>query len=199
MHVLRAGGAIGHLVDGVGLLEALLDIAELAMNVDIYIVAIGDALLVQDRRTRLHRGFRVEHGGQRLVLDLEQTTGGFGSALGLGHDGRDPLADEAHDIVENIGVVGVDEMVLVGRRRIELARHVLPREDGDDARHGKSRIALDGFDARMGMRRAQHFQVERILDGYVERIARRAGDDRFGEMDCGGSLHMPFPPHRPRR
>ena len=45
MHVLRARGRIGHLVDGVGLVEALLDAAELAMDVDIDVVAEGDALL----------------------------------------------------------------------------------------------------------------------------------------------------------
>src|SRR5262245_61596342 len=58
-------------VNGVGL-EALLDIAELAMNIDIDIVAEGDALLfMQDRRSRLHGELRVEYRGQKLVLDLE--------------------------------------------------------------------------------------------------------------------------------
>ena len=158
MHVLRARGRIGHLVDGVGLLEALLDIAELAMNVDIDIVAEGDALLfVQDRRVRLHGHFRIEHRRQQLVFDLEQAAGCFRGALGLGHHRRDPLADEAHDIVENVGVVRIDQMILVRRRRVELARHVLPGEDRDDAGHGERLVALDRLDARMRMRRAQHF------------------------------------------
>ena len=58
-----ARGRISHLVDGVGLFETLLDIAELAMNVDIDVVAEGDALLVQDRRAWLHGEFRIEHRG----------------------------------------------------------------------------------------------------------------------------------------
>ena len=119
--------------------EALLDAAELAVNVDIDIVAIGDALFVmQDGRAWLHGGLGVEHRRQKLVIDLELAAGFFGGAFRLGHDGRDPLADEADDIVEDIGVVGIDEMILMRRRRVELARHVLPGEHGDDAGHGKS-------------------------------------------------------------
>ncbi len=116
MHVLRARGRIGHLVDGVGLGEALLDAAELAVNVDIDVVAIGDALFVQDRRARLHGGFGIEHRRQKLVLDLEQAAGFFRGGFGFGDHGGDPLADEADDIVEHVGVVGIDQMILVGRR-----------------------------------------------------------------------------------
>ncbi len=117
--------------------EAVLDVAELAVNVDIDVVAEGDALLVQDRRARRHGRFRIEHGGQQLVLDLEQAAAFLRGALGLGHHGGDPLADEADDVVEHVGVVGIDQVILVRRRRVELARHVLPGEDGDDAGHGQ--------------------------------------------------------------
>ena len=95
--------------------------------------------------------------------------------------GGDPLADEAHDIVEDVGVVGIDQMILVRRRRVELARHVLPGEHGDHARHGHRLVALDRLDARMRMRRAQHFQMQRAVRGNVERVARLSGDDRLGE------------------
>ena len=163
-------------------LKPSLDAAELAVNVDIDVVAEGDALLfVQDRRARLHGNFRIEHRGQKLVFDLEQAAGFFRRCLGLGHAGRDPLADEAHDIVEDVGVVGIDQMILVRRRRVELARHVLPGEHGDHARHGHRLVALDGLDARMRMRRAQHLQMQRAFGRNVERVARLAGDDRLGE------------------
>ena len=161
MHMLRARGRIGHLVDGVGLLEALLDIAELAMDVDIDVVAERHALVVQDRRARFHGDFRIEHRRQQLVLDLQQPAGGFRRAFGLGRHGGDPLPDEAHDIIEHIGVVGIDQMILMRRRRVELPRHVLPGEDSDDAGHGLRLVALDRFDAGMGMRRAQQFQMQR--------------------------------------
>ena len=182
MHVLHPGGLIGHLVNGVGFLETLLDIAELAMDIDIDIVAEGDALLfMQDRRARLHGEFRVEYRGEKLVLDLEQPAGFFRRALGLRHDRGHPLTDEAHDIVEHVGVVGIDQMILVRGRRVELARHVLPGEHGDHAGHRESLVALDRSDARMRMRRAQHLEMERAVRRNVERVARFAGDDRFGE------------------
>ena len=169
MHVLRPRGRIGHLVDGVGFGKTLLDAAELAVNVDIDIVAKGDALFVQDRRARLHGDFRIEHRRQELVVDLEQAAGLFRGGFGFGDHGGDPLADEADDIVEHVGIVRIDQMILMGRRGVELARHVLPGEDGDNAGNGKRVLALDGFDARMGMRRAQHLQMQHAL-----RSARRA-------------------------
>ena len=137
--------------------------------------------VVQDRRAGLHGDLRIEHRGQKLVLDLEQAAGFFRRGLGLGDAGSDPLADEAHDIVEHIGVVGVDQMILVRRRRVELARHVLPGEHRDHARHGHCLVALDRLDARMRMRRAQHLQMQRAFRRNVERVVRLAGDDRFGE------------------
>ena len=181
MHVLRAGGRVRHLVDGVGFLEALLDTAELAVNIDIDVVAEGHALVVQDRRAGLHGGFRVEHRWQELILHLEQAARFLRDALGLGHHGGDPLTDEADDIVEHVSVVGVDQVILMGRGRVEFARHVLPGEDRHHAGDGKGLVALDRLDARMGMGRAQHFQMQRILGGYVERVMRLAGDDRLGE------------------
>ena len=166
----------------VGLLEALRDAAELAVNVDVDVVVKGDAPVVQDGRARRHRRFRIEHGGKQLVVDLEQAAGLFRGGLGLGHDGRDPLPDEADDIVEDVGVVGIDEVVLVGRRAVEPARDILPGEDGDDARHRRGLVALDGFDARMRMRRAQHLEMQHVLHRrHVERVARLPRHDRLGE------------------
>ncbi len=181
MHVLRARGRVGHLVDGVGLAETLLDIAELAMDVDIDIVAKGHALVVQDRRARLHGQLRIEHRGQKLVLDFEQAAGLLRGRLGFGCHRRDPLTDEAHDIVEHVGVVRIDHVILVGGGRIKSTGHILPGVDGDHAGHGLRLIALDRRDARMGMGRAQHFQVKRVLHRNVERVMRVTGNDRLGE------------------
>ena len=95
------------------------------MNVDIDVVSNRPTLfVVQDRRARRHRRFRVEHCRQDLVVDLEQAAGGFRGAFGFGHDGRHALADEADDIVEHVGVVGVDEVILMrgGASRAGAAR-----------------------------------------------------------------------------
>ena len=104
-------------MDGIGFLEALLDTAELAMNVDIDVVAKGHAFFscrIGAPGSMAISGSNT--GGQELVVDLEQAAGFFRRALGLGHDGGDPLADEADNIVEHVGVVGIHEMILMGRR-----------------------------------------------------------------------------------
>ena len=122
----------------------------------------GDALVVQDRRARLHGRSGSNTGGQDLVLDLEQPAGRLRGALGLGDHGGDALADEADDVVEHVGVVGIDEMVLVGGRAVEPPRDVLPGEDRDHARDRQRLVAADGDDARMGVRRAQHLEVQHV-------------------------------------
>ena len=116
MHVLHPRGRIGHLVDGVGLFEALLDAAELAMDVDIDIVVKGDASVVQHGCHRRHGHFRIEHGRQQLVVDFEQPAGFFRGAFGFCHHGRDTLANETHQIVEDVGIVRIDQMILMRRR-----------------------------------------------------------------------------------
>ncbi len=124
----------------------------------------------------------IEHRGKQLVLDLEQATSLFRGALGFGHDGRHPLADEADDIVEDVGIVGIDEVILVGCRAVEPARDILPREYADNAWHRRCVIALDGLDARMRMRRAQHLEMQHFLHRrHVERITRLPRHDRLGE------------------
>ena len=67
------------------------------------------------------------------------------------------------------------------RRRVELAWHILPGEDGNDAGDGKRLVAADALDAGMRMRRAQHFEVQRALHRHVEGVAGLTGDDRLGE------------------
>lgn len=75
-------------------------------------------------------------------------------------------------------------MVLVRRRAEQATRHVLRSEDRDHTRkHGGAR-AIDADDAGMGVRRAQHFQMQqpdqsRIVGGNVHGVAGAAGDDRF--------------------
>ena len=128
---------------GVGLGEAGRDAADLAVDFDIDVAARGAALVVQDRRVRLHGGFRVEHGRQHLVLDLERPAAVLGRALGLGDDGGNALADEAHHVVEDVGVVGIDEMILVRRGAVESPRHVLPGEHLDHAGNRQRRAAVD--------------------------------------------------------
>jgi hypothetical protein len=89
------------------------------------------------------------------------------------------LTDETDDIVENVGVVGVYEVIFMGRGRVELARNILPGEDSNHPGNRHRVVAFDGLDACMGVRRAQAFQMQRALHRNVERVAGLSGDDRF--------------------
>ena len=71
------------------------------------------ALVVQHRRIRRHRRDRIENRRQDLVARPAKPASGLGSAFGFGYHGRHTLAGEAHHIVEDIGVVWIDEMILV--------------------------------------------------------------------------------------
>ena len=68
----------------------------------------------------------------------------------------------------------------MGRGAVEPARHVLPGEDLDHARHRQRPLAADAQDAGMGMRRAQHLEVQQPLHRHVHGVAGVAGDDRLG-------------------
>ncbi len=142
MHVLLARRVVGVLVDRVGLAEALLDAADLAVQLEKDVLlgmhrARELALIVQLRRAGPHRFLGIEDGRQNLVLDLEFAAAFFRGGLGIGNDGGDALPDEARDVVEHVGIVGIDAIIFVNRRRVELARDVFPREDVDDAGHGE--------------------------------------------------------------
>jgi hypothetical protein len=139
------------------------------------------ALVVKDRRIGRHRGDRIEDRGQHFVGDIEHSTGVFRRGLAFSDDGGDPLAGETHDIVENIGIVRIDQVVLVEGGAVEPARHVLPGEDLDHSRRRHRPLAANGEDAGMGVRRAQHLEVRQPLHGHVHGVACAARDDACGK------------------
>ena len=103
-------------MDDVGLAEALCDIADLSLQGQEDVAVVRQRVpVVQHGCAGLHREHRVEDRRQDLVLHLERAARGLGRALGLRDHGGQALAREAHDIVEQQDVVGVDQMVLVKR------------------------------------------------------------------------------------
>ena len=78
-----------------------------------YCPVASTSFVVEDRGARQHRLFGIEHGGQNFVIHLGYAAALFRGCFGLGDDGGDPLADEAHDVVEHVGVVGVDQVIVV--------------------------------------------------------------------------------------
>ena len=170
-------------VDDVGFLEALGHVADLALQGAEEVAVLGHhlVLVVQDGRARLQRRHGIEHCRQDLVLDLQRPAAGLGRAFGLGDHHGNALACEAGDVVQHVGVVGIDEMILVQRGAVEPARHVLPGVGGNDARDRQRLLPVDALDAGMGVRRAQHLHVQEPVDGDVHRVAGLARQDRFGE------------------
>src|ERR1700683_1511432 len=108
MDMLDPGSRVGHLVNSVGCREPSLNAADLAVDFGIDISLRLALFMVEDRGIRFHRLLRVEHLGQNLVLHPDFAAGRFCSGFDLGSDRNHPLAHEANDVVENIGVVGID-------------------------------------------------------------------------------------------
>ena len=161
MDVLHARGGVGPLVHGVGLGEAVGDAADLAVDVDVD-VAVARRAPCRAAPARPAASPRPDRRRPAESHTRPRAAGRPSSAAAsrLRDHGGDTLADEAHDVVEHVGVVRIDQMILVRGRAVEPARHVLPGEDRDDARHGQRRCLCRCEDAGMGVRRAQHLQMQ---------------------------------------
>jgi hypothetical protein len=113
VNVLNARGRIGHVVHCVGRRKAVHHEADFAVDVDVDVVLLGAALVVQHRRVGCYGGGRIEHRRQDFIGDVEQPAGGFSGCLGFSDDRSNPLTDEPHDVVEYIRIVGIDQVVFV--------------------------------------------------------------------------------------
>ena len=123
MDVLHAMRRVGALVDDVGLFESIFDVANLAVDFEQDISsrkpdARFAALVVNDGRARAHRRFGIKDRGQHFVVDLHLAASFFGRAFSVRYDRDNALADESHDIVEQVGVVGIGVVVVVNGRGV---------------------------------------------------------------------------------
>jgi len=138
MDVLHAAGGIRPFVHDLGRFEAGGNTANFAVKIEVD-VRLGThsagiaALIVEHRRTGFHCAFGIEDVRQHFVIDFERAAALFGRAFVFGNDRRDALTDEPHDVVEDVHVVGIDQMIFVQRRAVELTRNVFPRVHVDDA------------------------------------------------------------------
>ena len=108
---------------------------------------------------------RIEHRRQDLVVDLEPAAAFFGGGFAVGDDGRDLLADEAHDVVEHAGVVGIHPVLLVPRGREQTSRRILMRQHRVHAGHRRApRVLSIAMILACGMRRAQQLDVQQAVD-----------------------------------
>src|ERR1700730_1515082 len=141
-------------MNGVGCREPFLDAANLTMDFGIDITLRLAPFMVEDRGIRLHRDRRVENRGQNFVIHPDFATGGFCSSFALSNDRNDPLAHEANEVVENVGVVGVDQVILMYGSAEKAAGNILPGKNLDNTRDGQRRLGVNASDARVSMWRA---------------------------------------------
>ena len=130
---------------------------------------------VDARRARLQRLGGVEHGGQRLVRDLDQLRRLAGDARRLGGDGGQHVADAARLLAfgDEDGPVGID------LADPAFARHVLGGRDRRDAGQRQRLGDVDLDDARARVRRQRDDAVEQ--SGRVD-----VGDERpLAEREFG--------------
>ncbi len=180
MGVLDALSDVGRFVNEVGGGEALLDVADMAVDLGEDVArGIVDARLPPDvvdhRRAGRHRRLGIEYGGQHLVVDDEAPAAFLRRGFAVGDHRSDALAGKADHVVEDDGIVGVVAVELVPRRGEAARRRVLPGEHGDDPGHGERLLVADRQDAGMGVRRAQELHVQQAVDRDVEGVTRLAG------------------------
>ena len=181
-------------MDDVGLGESLVRGADLAVQFQQDVVyRIVDERVgagVQLRGAVGHRLFGVEHRRQQLVVDDDLAAALLGGTDRVGEDGNHPLTNEPHHVVENVGVIGIDEMIGVDGGGVKLARHIFPRVDAMDTGYGQRGGGVDGHDARVRVRGVQHLQVQHPVDLGVHGELRTPGDHggarRCSDADADG-------------
>ena len=88
--------------------------------------------------------------------------------------------DEPHDVVEDVGVVGIHQVVGVDRCGEALPRNVLPRVHAVHAGNRERGGLVDRDDARVGVRGVQHLEVQHALHLGVHGELRRPGHHAGG-------------------
>ena len=183
-------------MDHVGVGETGCDIADLAVQFeqDVAHFVVGERIViaVQLGCALGHRLLGVEDRWQHLVFHCDLATTLFGGADRIGDHGHHPLAHEPHDVVEHVGVVGIHQMVGVDRGAVALTRDVLPRVHAMHAWNLERGGLVDGDDARVGVRRMQHLEVQHPRHLGVHGEFDSSGDDPGGRgRDDAGADGLP--------
>ena len=172
-----------------GLLEAPGQVAELVAHVrgDVAAAArvlaelLGRHVLVQHRRVVAHGVEDVHRRRQHLVVYLDQGQGFLGGVQGGGRHGRHGMAAVerlvggehvvAHVLDARRALAEVDDLVVRGR-----SRQVGAGDDGAHAGHLRGAAGVDGTDAGVGVRRAEHLPVEQSRKAHVAAVDGSARD-----------------------
>ena len=167
------------------------------------------------RRARLQRLGGIGHGGQGVVIDLDQLGRVPGRLQGLGDDEGDRLADEMdrpvgqgrarrHRDRRAVAVLGR------GARRDDAQSLGVPLgrgEHGQHPRRRRGRSGIDPLDARVRVGRAQDQAMGHAIQRHVVQVAPRAGQkadvflalDRLADGRSRPLTHPGSCPPKPRR
>jgi hypothetical protein len=164
--------------DDVGSLECLFDIAVAQLLMVVFAV-IFEGVLRIGRINRhsplLERLLDVEDSRQRVVGDVHQGERLQRRALAGRNDTENGLALVTHDIGRQRRLVILAELD-EAQKRVEIDRHVGGPNDALDAGRPRRHRIVDRADARVRVRAAQNFQMEKIREAMIVVIGRRAGD-----------------------
>ena len=148
------------------------------------------SVLVELRRAGLRRLLGVDHGRQRVVIDLDRGER-IRRLLGRIRDDGGHAFAGPFDAVRREDAWGVD-VVLESRRAAGRPGHrqrvvwdVGAGDDGQDARHRLRRRDVDGFDVRVGIWAAQDGDIRHPRELDVVQVAARACDKAlvFSSLD----------------
>jgi hypothetical protein len=137
------------------------------------------ASLPHRRGAGCHRRRGVRDRRKRLVVDLDQLGRVLGLGKRVGDDEGDVVADVAHPVLCEVGLranEGGGAVFLLARHARRLQRECSDLRIGaeqhavDSGRRERGR-AVDGFDLRVGVRRAQHVAVPEIKPAHVVDVA----------------------------
>ena len=136
-------------------------------------------VVVNARRVRRERLGNVEHGGQLLVLDLDERERLVRGVRRLRGDGGDALADEAH---------------LVDREDGEVAHHapdpVGTLRTGEDSVHAGQALGgrgVDAHDTSVGVRAAEHLAPQAAFGSEVGGVTE-VPTHLVGALDARGAF-----------
>ena len=149
------GGALDRLF-GRGLVPALDEVGHVVR-----------AIVPDGGCTGLHGVLGQGHGGDRLIVDLDQLGCVLGFRQCVGNHHRHRIADVAHAVddqrrplrsVHRLTVGSLPRHVGLGHAE-PVGNHVVAGEDGDHARRRGRGLRIDGPDLRVGVRRAHEHGV----------------------------------------
>ena len=202
MHRRGAEAAFHH---HFGFSETLINIAKLVFQLacDIGSLAVKLNEIMQDRRIGLDRVFRVNHPGQNLIFHFDQLQRLGRHFFGDGGNGGDRVAMEQrlfarHDVAAHPAhILNAEHHGFVEWE----IHHILMRHHGLHAGMRFRLRGIDGNDARMRVRAAQHLAPDHAghigiggIGSAARHLFRTIGTDRvFADPFVGHIVHQAAP------